>query len=161
MKGLNFTPDLSNNTLTIRRRVEAGEISGPKILMAGDIFPKNGHPVYLPPEMQLPEAASPEEAQQMAQQYMKMGFDGIKLFTGAFMGAKPTVNMDTAIVKAAVDVAHAQGKPVFTHPQNQSGGFSTSDEALANTEQATRAFYLAFERHNCDEDAGFQSAGPS
>jgi hypothetical protein len=77
--------------------------------MAGDIFPKNGHPVYLPPERQLPEAASPEEAQQMAQQYMKMGFDGIKLFTGSFMGAKPTANMDTAIVKAAVDVAHAQG----------------------------------------------------
>jgi len=52
---------------------------------------------------------------------MKMGLDGIKLFTGAFMGAKPTVNMDTAIVKAAVDVAHAQGKPVFTHPQNRTG----------------------------------------
>jgi imidazolonepropionase-like amidohydrolase len=116
-----------NNTMTIRRRVEAGEVSGPKILMAGDIFPKNGHPVYLPPEMQLPEAASPEQAQQMAQQYMKAGFDGIKLFTGAFMGAKPTINMDTAIVKAAVEVAHAQGKPVFTHPQNRTG----TDNALA------------------------------
>ena len=56
-----------------------------------------------------------------------MGFDGIKLFTGAFMGAKPTVNMDTAIVKAAVDVAHAQGKLVFTHPQNRTG----VDNALA------------------------------
>jgi imidazolonepropionase-like amidohydrolase len=116
-----------NNTMAIRRRVEAGEVAGPKILMAGDIFPKNGHPIYLPPEMQLPEAASPEEAQQMAQQYMKMGFDGIKLFTGAFMGAKPTVNMDTAIVKAAVNVAHAQGNPVFTHPQNRTG----VDNALA------------------------------
>ena len=116
-----------NNTVAIRRRVEAEEVAGPKILMAGDIFPKNGHPVYLPPEMQLPEAASPEEAQQMAQQYMKAGFDGIKLFTGAFMGAKPTVNMDTAIVKAAVDVAHAQGKLVFTHPQNRTG----VDNALA------------------------------
>jgi imidazolonepropionase-like amidohydrolase len=109
------------NTLTIRRRVEAGEVPGPEILMAGDIFPKNGHPVYLPAEMQLPEAATPQEAEQMAQQYMKMGLDGIKLFTGSFMGNKPTVNMDAAIVKAAVDVAHAQGKPVFTHPQNRTG----------------------------------------
>jgi len=116
-----------NNTMTIRRRVEAGEVSGPRILMAGDIFPQNGHPVYLPPEMQLPEAASPEQAQQMAQQYMRTGFDGIKLFTGAYMGAKPTINMDTAIVKAAVDVAHAKGKPVFTHPQNRTG----VDNALA------------------------------
>ena len=39
---------------------------GPKILFAGNIFPKGGHPVYLPPELQLPEAATPEEAAQMA-----------------------------------------------------------------------------------------------
>ncbi len=116
-----------NNTMAIRLRVESGELAGPKILMAGDIFPKNGHPVYLPAEMQLPEAATPQEAAQMARQYLEMGLDGIKLFTGAFMGAKPTVNMDTAIVKAAVDVAQAQGKPVFTHPQNRTG----VDNALA------------------------------
>ena len=29
--------------------------------------------------------------------------------------------MDVAIAKAAVDVAHAQGKPVFAHPQNTAG----------------------------------------
>jgi imidazolonepropionase-like amidohydrolase len=116
-----------DNTLALRRRIEAGEISGPQILMAGDIFPKNGHPVYLPAEMQLPEAATPEVAEQMAQRYLKMGLDGIKLFTGAFMGDKPVVNMDTAIVKAASDVAHAQHKPVFAHPQNRTG----VDNALA------------------------------
>ena len=116
-----------NNTLALRRRIESGEILGPQILMAGDIFPQNGHPVYLPAEMQLPEAASPQQAEQMAQQYMKMGLDGMKLFTGAFMGNKPVVNMDTAIVKAAVDVAHAEGKPAFAHPQNRVG----VDHALA------------------------------
>ncbi len=116
-----------NNTLELRRQIEAKEISGPRILMAGDIFPLNGHPVYLPPEMQLPEAASPQQAQQMAQNYLKMGLDGIKLFTGAFMGDKPVINLDTTIVRAAVDVAHAQGKPVFAHPQNHTG----VDNALA------------------------------
>lgn len=115
------------NTLALRRRVETGEVPGPKILMAGDIFPKNGHPVYLPAEMQLPEAASPQEAEQMAEQYLQRGVDGIKLFTGAFMGDKPVVNMSTEIVKAAVEVAHAHGKPVFTHPQNRTG----VDNALA------------------------------
>jgi imidazolonepropionase-like amidohydrolase len=109
------------NSLALRRRVESGEIPGPKIFLAGDIFPKNGHPVYLPPEMQLPEAATPEEAAQMARDDLKMGMDGMKLFTGAFMGDKPVINMDSAIVKAAVDVAHAQGKPAFAHPQNQTG----------------------------------------
>jgi imidazolonepropionase-like amidohydrolase len=115
------------NTLALRRRVEGNEVPGPHILMAGDIFPKNGHPVYLPPEMQLPEAATPQEAEKMARQYLDLGLDGIKLFTGAFMGPKPVINMDTAIVKAAVDVAHAKGKPVFTHPQNRTG----VDNALA------------------------------
>ena len=109
------------NSLPLRSRVESGEVSGPQILLAGDIFPKNGHPVYLPAELQLPEAATPEEAAQMARDDMKMGLDGMKLFTGAYMGDKPVVNMDTAIVKAAVDVAHAQGKPVFAHPQNKTG----------------------------------------
>ena len=37
------------------------------------------------------------------------------------MGDKPVVNMDPAIARAAVDVAHAQGKPVFAHPQNKVG----------------------------------------
>jgi imidazolonepropionase-like amidohydrolase len=91
------------------------------MLLAGDIFPKNGHPVYLPAEMQLPEAATPEEAAQIARDDLKMGMDGMKLFTGAFMGDKPVVIMDTAVVKAAVDVTHAQGKPVFAHPQNRVG----------------------------------------
>lgn len=115
------------NTLALRQRIASGEIHGPQILMAGDIFPVNGHPVYLPAEMQLPEAASSQQAEQMARQYMKMGLDGVKLFTGAFMGDKPVVNMDTSIVKAAADVAHAAGKPVFAHPQNRIG----VDNALA------------------------------
>ena len=117
----------TNNTLALRRRIEAGEVPGPQILMAGDIFPQNGHPIYLPAEMQLPEAASPQQAEKMAQDYMKMGLDGMKLFTGAFMGDKPVVNMDTDIVKAASDVAHAEDKPVFAHPQNRTG----VDHALA------------------------------
>ena len=116
-----------NNTLALRQRVESGEVPGPQIYMAGDIFPKNGHPVYLPPEMQLPEAATPQQAAGMARQYLEMGLDGIKLFTGAYMGSKPTVNMDTDIVKAAVDVAHGEAKPVFAHTQNRVG----TDNALA------------------------------
>jgi imidazolonepropionase-like amidohydrolase len=110
-----------SNTLSLRRRVESGEILGPKILIAGDIYPQNGHPVYLPPEMQLPEAATPKQAEEMARDDLRMGLDGMKLFTGAFMGEKPVVNMQTAIVKAAADIAHKMGKPVFAHPQNKVG----------------------------------------
>jgi imidazolonepropionase-like amidohydrolase len=110
-----------NDTLALRRRIAAGEVAGPNIFLAGSIFPKGGHPVYLPAEMKLPEAATPDEAAQMARTYLGMGLDGVKLFTGAYMGDKPVVNMDPAIARAAVEVAHAQGRPVFAHPQNRIG----------------------------------------
>jgi imidazolonepropionase-like amidohydrolase len=109
------------DSLALRRRIAAGEVAGPNIFLAGSIFPKGGHPVYLPVEMQLPEAATSDEAAQMARSYLQIGLDGMKLFTGAYMGDKPVVNMDPAIARAAVEVAHAQGKPVFAHPQNRTG----------------------------------------
>lgn len=110
------------NTLALRRRVDAGEVPGPAIHFAGSIFPRDGHPAYLPAEMKLPEAATPEEAAQLARSYMGFGLDGVKLFTGSFKGTdKPVVNMEPAIAKAAVEVAHAAGKPVFAHPQNVAG----------------------------------------
>jgi imidazolonepropionase-like amidohydrolase len=112
----------SADTLPLRRRIAAGEIAGPNILLVGSIFPEHGHPVYLPPDMQLPEAAAPDQAAEMVRTYLRIGLDGVKLFTGAFMGVnKPVVNMAPAIAEAAVDVAHAQGKPVFAHPQNRAG----------------------------------------
>jgi imidazolonepropionase-like amidohydrolase len=109
------------DSLPLRRRIAAGEVAGPNIFLLGSIFPKDGHPAYLPAEMQLPEAATSGEATQLARAYMGMGLDGVKLFTGSYKGDKPVVNMDPAIAKAAVEVAHAAGKPVFAHPQNMTG----------------------------------------
>jgi imidazolonepropionase-like amidohydrolase len=109
------------DSLALRQRVNSGDVPGPNIFFAGSIFPKGGHPVYLPAELQLPEAATSDEATQMSRAYLERGLDGIKLFTGVYMGEKPVVNMDVAIARAAVEVAHAQGKPVFAHPQNRAG----------------------------------------
>ncbi|HMM89757.1 amidohydrolase family protein [Bradyrhizobium sp.] len=109
------------DSLALRRRVYADEILGPNIFLAGSIFPRDGRPVYLP-DAQIPEAATPERAAEMARYYLQNGLDGIKLFTGVYKGDdKPVVNMEAAIARAAVDVAHAQGKPVFAHPQNTAG----------------------------------------
>lgn len=110
-----------NDSLPLRRRVNSGEVPGPNIFLAGNMFPKGGHPVYIPREVPLPEVATPEEAAKLSRGYLAMGLDGIKLFTGAFMGDKPVINMSPEIAKAAVDVAHGQGKPVFAHPQNKAG----------------------------------------
>jgi imidazolonepropionase-like amidohydrolase len=110
-----------DDTLPLRRRVNSGEVPGPSIHVAGNMFPKGGHPVYVPREVPLPEVATPDEAARLARYFLEIGDDGIKLFTGAFMGGQPVVNMDPAIAKAAVEVAHAQGRPVFAHPQNKTG----------------------------------------
>jgi len=110
-----------DDTLPLRRRVNSGEVPGPSIRVAGNMFPKGGHPVYVPREVPLPEVATPDEAARQARYFLEIGDDGIKLFTGAFMGDQPVVNMDPAIAKAAVEVAHAQGRPVFAHPQNKTG----------------------------------------
>ena len=110
-----------DDTLPLRRRVNSGEVPGPSIRVAGNMFPKGGHPVYVPREVPLPEVATPDEAARLARYFLEIGDDGIKLFTGAFMGGQPVVNMDPAIAKAAVEVAHAQGRPVFAHPQNKTG----------------------------------------
>lgn len=116
---LGANPD---NTVPLRKRIASGEVLGPTIFLVGSIFPKDGHPEYLPAEAQLPMVATPEEAGQLAQRYMQAGADGVKLFTGSYKGeSKPVVNMDPATAKAAVDVAHAAGKPVFAHPQNTAG----------------------------------------
>jgi imidazolonepropionase-like amidohydrolase len=110
------------DTMALRRRINAGEVSGPTILTAGSIFPKDGHPAYLPADMNLPMASNPDEAARWARTFNDFGFDGLKLFTGSFMGSgKPVINMSPDIAKAAVEVAHAAGKPVFAHPQNMAG----------------------------------------
>lgn len=110
------------DTLALRRRVNSGEVPGPDIHTAGSIFPKDGHPAYLPAEMKLPMASTAEEAAQWARTFNGFGLDGLKLFTGSFMGSrKPVINMSPGIAKAAVEVAHAAGKPVFAHPQNMAG----------------------------------------
>ena len=72
-------------TLPLRRRVNAGEILGPNILLVGSIFPRAAVPP-ISPEMRLPEAATPERAAQMARDYLRIGLDGMKLFTGAYKG---------------------------------------------------------------------------
>ena len=68
--------DLDSNpsdTLPLRRRIDTGEVLGLRIFSAGSIFPKGGHPIYLPAQMQLPEAATPDEAAGFARNFLGLG----------------------------------------------------------------------------------------
>ena len=143
------------NALSLRRRVNAGEVLGPNIFLLGSIFPRDGRPAYLP-NATIPEAATPEDATRMARESLQIGLDGVKLFTGVYKGEdKPVVNMDVAIAKAAVDVAHAQGKLVFAHPQNTAGieaviaaGVNVMAHTVAGQRGYTAEQLAAFKRQN-------------
>lgn len=116
------------NTKALRVRVNKGEVPGPRIFTVGEpLYPENGIPVYVGPEWHIPQATSPQVARQMAKQRLADGADAIKVFAGAIVKGGVVLPMNPAIIRAAVDVAHAAGKPVFAHPSNHAG----TDNALA------------------------------
>lgn len=127
--------DIGSNpydTLALRKRVDSDEVPGPKIYTtAGNILPENGIPVYVPKDIagQLKqfEAATPADAARIAKTQLGMGADGLKLFTGSIMGHGKIIIMPADVAQAAVELAHAAGKPVFAHPSNHAG----TDNALA------------------------------
>ena len=108
------------NTLAMRARIESGEVKGPSILTTGVPFvPPNGGPAYLP-ENALPEMADAESARAFVAKQIAAGADGAK-----FWSVSPTrhgnVAMPLDIARAAVEAAHAAGKPVFAHPTDVEG----------------------------------------
>ena len=116
------------NTNALRERVNRDEIRGPRILTVGEpLYPKNGIPVYVGPEWQIPQATTPDEARKMSRERLAQGADGIKVFAGAILKGGVVLPMDSSIIRAAVEEAHAAHKPVFAHPSNHAG----TDNALA------------------------------
>jgi imidazolonepropionase-like amidohydrolase len=128
-------PPASTNAL--HERIERGELDGPRLLLAASVFPAGPNPSYLPPEMALPKASTPDEAARLARDGMVRAGDGLKLFTGVFMGrGNPVRNMSVEMARAATAVAHAAGKPVFAHPQNHAGvacALAAGVDVLAHT----------------------------
>ncbi len=119
------------NTLALRRRIESGEVPGPRILTAGiPLFPRDGIPYYvtesLPPEVVrlLYVPASPEEAVRDVDENVAGGADLVKLFlvTGVRQNGRIVLrNMDVGVVVAATAEAHRLGKMVVVHPSNIDG----------------------------------------
>jgi imidazolonepropionase-like amidohydrolase len=123
------------NTLALRRRIESGEIPGPSILTAGSGFaPAGGSPYYILPA-KIPELARPEDAA-LVDAELAHGADVVKLFTGSWAGPRSIVVMPVEIVRAAVEVGHRRGKPVFAHPSNSPGARAAIEggvDVLAHT----------------------------
>ncbi len=128
-------------TMTLRSRIESGEVPGPKILTAGSpLYPVDGVPFYLdfPPEIRklIPQPSNPEDAREMVRQSIAGGSDIIKLFTGSLVERRTVKPMDVEVARAAVEEAHRAGKLVFTHPSNCEGikvAMNSGVDVLAHT----------------------------
>jgi imidazolonepropionase-like amidohydrolase len=140
------------NTTELRRRIESGEVAGPRILTAGEgIYPPEGIPYYLkspspgalPDEVlaQLPQPGTPQAAVEVVAQHIRDGADITKLFTGSWVARGKVLPMPEAIASAAAAEAHRHGKLVFSHPSNLAGlevALRAKVDVLAHAVQDTR-----------------------
>ena len=117
-----------DNTKALRRRVDSGEIAGPRILTAGaPLYPPEGVPYYvrdtLPADVvaTLPQPATPAAAAQIIRAQLEGGADAVKLFTGAWVTRGRVLPMPADVAAAATAVAREIGRPVFAHPSNLAG----------------------------------------
>jgi imidazolonepropionase-like amidohydrolase len=121
------TGSLLPNTVAIRKRIEVGDILGPRILTAGGpLYPPDGIPYYLsdiPPEIRkmMAQPATPVAAVAAVDDDLAGGADIIKLFTGSWIARGKVKPMPIDVASAAVNEAHKNNKLVFTHPSNVAG----------------------------------------
>ena len=115
-------------TVPLRRRIEAGELLGPKIYTAGGaLYPPGGVPFYLKdtlPKYLLPllsQPSTPAEAVRDEERNLADGADVLKLFTGSLDTPHTVLPMPEAIAEAAVRVAHGHGQLAFAHPSDLEG----------------------------------------
>jgi imidazolonepropionase-like amidohydrolase len=114
------------NTNNMRRRIEAGEIPGPRILTTGEPFyPRNGVPVYVKGYLDenhiaLPDDATTAAAAERVRVEIHDGADGVKIFAGSIpQGSVLMMPLDRA--QAIVREAHSLHRQVFVHPTNLEG----------------------------------------
>jgi imidazolonepropionase-like amidohydrolase len=131
------------NSKALRRRVETGEIEGPRIFTTGPpLFPAQGTPSYIAPLLrQLGidssgfEFATPEQAVAGVRSRSEGGADAIKIFT-ASPGAEKTVTMPAELIRAITSEAHRLDRRVLAHPHNSDGMDAAIDggvDILAHT----------------------------
>jgi imidazolonepropionase-like amidohydrolase len=131
---------LLDNTVALRRRIESGELRGPRILTVGEPI-WTIEPVYVRDflrqnNIHIANTETPEQAIALVRDHAAKGANGIKLFTGSDQGHGQVAVLPLATAKAAVDEAHRHGLPVFAHPTNLEGvrvAIESGVDVLAHT----------------------------
>jgi imidazolonepropionase-like amidohydrolase len=142
------TGSLLSNTIALRRRIDSGNVLGPRIIAAGvPIYPPDGVPYYVkdsvPAEL-LPQLSPPKDASGAARSVesrLREGADVIKLFTGSWISREKVLPMPEAIATSAVRAAHRNGRLVFSHSSNLDGtrvAVASRVDVLAHAPEDTR-----------------------
>ena len=113
------------NTDALRRRIEGGEVRGPRILTVGEPLWTEA-PVYVrgfleANHIEIAPVGTPDAAAARVRAQAGRGANGIKVFAGSMQGVGKVANMPVEMVRAAVAEAHRLHLPVFAHPQNSAG----------------------------------------
>jgi imidazolonepropionase-like amidohydrolase len=114
------------NTNAIRRRINSGEVRGPRIFTVGEPFwMKNGTPIYVQKFLEtyhihIPEVDSPDQGVARVKQQIHDGADAIKIFANS-IEEHEILNMPLELAKPIVAEAHREKKLVFAHVSNQQG----------------------------------------
>lgn len=116
-----------DNTLALRRRIDNGEVPGPRILTAGwPLFPVDGLPSYidgLNPTVRarLPQPPNMEAATATVRRNLDAGAEATKLFLVTPQAGQGMRRMAPDVAAAAVDETHRRGRLVFAHPTDMDG----------------------------------------
>jgi imidazolonepropionase-like amidohydrolase len=149
-RGFTTVADLGSDlrvTVSLRRRIETGELNGPFIYTAGSpIYPEEGIPFYLRETlpkyilMLMLQPSTPAEAIRDEERNIRTGADALKLFTGSHVERGSIKPMRKDIARAAVEVAHRHGQIAFAHPSNLEGirvALSSTVDVLAHAPDST------------------------
>ena len=143
---------VQENTTLIRRRIESGEVKGPRILTVGEPFwGKGGTPIYVKAYLEanhivISEVESVEQGKQRVKRQIDNGADGIKIFANS-IEQDGILNMPMELAQAIVEEAHRAGKPVFAHVSNDAGieiALKSGADILAHTTPADELWSESF-----------------
>ncbi len=130
-RGFTNAIDLGSNpfeTQVLQRRIESGELAGPRIRSAATgFYPKRGLPFYIRDEMKWYEKAyTPTPSGRVGATFYFhrnrwQGAEVVKLFTGSYVEPATVKPIRPAVAHAAVRLARRRRMPVFAHTSDRVG----------------------------------------
>lgn len=109
--------DPTADIATLREKLKAGQLSGPRLGIVGPALVASGHPSVRREGYctTVQEVENPEQARAIVETLANSGVDGIKIIYDELWAPRPA----DAIVSAIVRAAHRRGLPVFAHVETE------------------------------------------